>query len=173
MSRETSLEDPNEYMRMLDLMASAHHRVNRNVEVWAEETLREGARPLGWPRPSGRDGWIGAQDVAFTIFVAMSIEDWPKEDPRGTPPFDQQDPRFQTVLRVAQRALDEFIKTAIGELGGIGRLPGKRAAMNEIKAILVEQALRSGMPRGEAYAAVGLTKQSVSRAQKRERERLR
>lgn len=163
----------------------AMQRVLGDRAVWAEESARANAVPLSWPpriEAEGRAQLLQAfaEGAVESVLAAM----WQAEtgEPEPTDPrwrsrlsevaqqLDPADPDVQVVLRVARRAVlaaDADLCRDFGGIRGSHRLAGKRDWVNWVKAQAVDSAVRSGLARGEALAALGMSRASAYRAMHR------
>lgn len=137
--------------------------------LWMAETQRVGATPLPWPfvdAPGGNNAWpqlvqrlaASLVDVALHAIHTAHGEAIP-EDPEAAD--------FQVILRVAARASSAGADALVARFGGAGRISIKRDVENYLKWIHAEEAIRSGLPRKEAFERAGISRQSAYRALKR------
>lgn len=159
-------------------------------QVWADESGRTGAAPLSWPPTitmaqgvkGNHAGLLAAMAGAAvqTVLESMLEADAghpPPEDPRRRAQLrdivqhlDAADPEVQIILRVVERAITAASAALCAGFGGPRaprRLTGKREFVNWMKAREVDAAVRSGIPRAEALAALGFGKSSAYRAMRR------
>lgn len=160
--------------------------------IWAEEMARTDAAPLSWPPqikmidPEIGDhaGLIQTLAVTAVEMVIVSMGEQLTGEPPADDPvsraklreivqaLDQSDPEVQIVLRVVNRAIqaaDMVLCDQFGGKRGAHRLSGKREFLNWVKAREVEAAVRSGIPRAEALAALGFSRAAAYRAMNRKR----
>lgn len=157
--------------------------------VWAEETARIDAAPLSWPPqivmvdPRANNAGLlralvltAVEQVLLAMIEAETGEKapidplWRSRLQHIAGNLDPADHDVQIVLRVVNRAMvaaDRVLCDEFGGKRGAHRLSGKREFFNWAKAREVSDAVRSGMPRAEALAALGFSRSSAYRAMKR------
>lgn len=140
--------------------------------VWREESASAEQRLLAWPRPADGTTFNWMLSILFNadvdvLLVLLKAHD----DPRSPAwPPDVHDPKMQVLLRVVQRALQAGAAALVAEFGG-ERITGRRAFVNRSNEAMADLALRSGLKRDEAFAALGLGRRQGFRANKRARRK--
>jgi hypothetical protein len=157
---------------MADIFADADEAMRSvlvDPVVWAEEMGRPEPEPLPWPivttPNTGRKAvftWMMLGAVGFALDWVKAIEGDGSEIPK-----DPSDGRFQTVLRVAARAVDAAAARVGGRWDEPGRLSGWRTFTNWLKKRRMDQIARSGAKGKEAARLAGLGTSSSYRAQER------
>lgn len=148
---------------------AVYHRASLPVlddpQVWAEEAQRTGARLLAWPRPCEGTQHARLRAILFNAdvdVVLVLLHD--KGDPLAPAlPPDVHDPKMQVLLRVVQRSAEAGWAALQAAFGGM-ELTRRRDYINGTIEALADVAWRSGLPRGEAFAAVGINRRQGYRA---------
>lgn len=155
-----------EVVREFDAAARA---VLGDPSVWAEEAERPSLAPLPWPLRRGGQGYGQLLRYLCELLVEDVLATM-REAGREPPPEDVGHPEFQWVLRVVKRAADAGDAALVAKFGGTGRLSIKRDLDNFVKRLRAEEAVRSGLPRGEAFSRLGLSRAGAYRALGRPRK---
>ena len=136
--------------------------------VWDQEAARLDATPLPWPLRMHGEGFaqlMRALAAASVDTVRDAIAR--TRGPQAVPPEDPTDPAFQMILRVVKRACDAAEVALCARFGGSGPLPLKRELLKLARANDADRAIRSGMPRAQAFKAAGISKAAAYRALRR------
>jgi len=135
--------------------------------AWAEEAAREGAPALPWPLQARGEGYpqllrILAMESVQSVLQAIHEADGHQVQQ------DVASAEFQIILRVVNRAVQAADKAIRREFRP-GRLTGKRAFSNWLKAREVDAAVRAGGSRQDALSALPISRAAAYRAMKRKR----
>lgn len=152
----------------IEVYQRASSAVLFDAVIWQQEANNQDQRLLQWPRPAGgtqSDRLLSVlfnADVEVLLFLLADagdarIPNWP---------LDLNDPKMQVLLRVVQRSMDVGWRAMVAEFGGL-ELSGRRRYKNEVMESLSDLALRSGLPRGDAFAALGIGRRQGFRSLKR------
>ncbi len=152
--------------------------------VWAEEAARTGAPLLPWPpamKGHGRPQLLRILAHTAVEMVMLSMHEAANQESAPTGPefkarlyglvqaLDPADQDVQIVLRVVNRAVqaaDGAMCDRFGGKRGLHRLSGKREFLNWVKSREVDDAVRSGMSRAAALAALPFSRAAAYRAMK-------
>lgn len=135
--------------------------------IWQQEARNPDRRLLQWPRPAEGTQSDRLLSVLFNADVDVLLYLFEDEGDARMPtwPPDVHDPKMQVLLRV-QRSMDVGWRAMVAGFGGL-ELSGWRRYKNEVMASLSELALRSGLPRDDAFAALGIGRRQGFRSLKR------
>ena len=178
--------DAGEILRIFD---AATQPVLGNPAVWAEERARVDAPDLPWPlKRTGKDYERLmrhlVERVVDNVLDAMRQDTLnvvtpegirvrvPNTGARGFAAVPAQNPKladFQIVLRVVKRATDTAEAALSQRFGGTGRISTRRDMVNYLKRMEAERAIRSGLPRDEAFRKAGLARSTAYRVLGRKR----
>jgi hypothetical protein len=155
---------------------AAAWQVLNDPAAWAQEAQRAGAAPLPWPPPmpatqAGRLFRLLVMADVDVVLCLLHINGDPLS-PGLVPGAD--DPKMQTVLRVARRSMLAGEAAVVAAFGG-ARITGKRDYLNATREQWAEVALalarRDGLTRDEAFALLDIPRRQGFRAIKRRRTR--
>ena len=144
---------PSDFETWLRLLEDCRLAILCDPKAWLVEAGNHGARPLAWPRPVEGRGYKRFVAWTFNELVEGAMQAMRESDEPAEliPPMDPMDPVFQVVLRLAQRTIEEWDKRVVQEFRGlVGPISGRREFLKALKLARVHEAVRSGLPRGEA-----------------------
>ena len=159
----------NDLTEVLAVFEAAALEVLGDIDIWAEEARRERWAPLPWPVALQEEGYprllqAFVLGIVENVLGDMRATGWIPPDPSTPESWE-----FQVLLRVVKRAVDAGDLAMRKHSGGMGRLSGKRELENYFKREAVDAAIRSGLPRAQAFRDLGMSKASAYRAMKRNR----
>ena len=140
---------------------AAYHAASAAVwndeAVWCTERASIEKRLMAWPRPYEGTQYNRLLSVLFNADVDVLLYILKERDDPASPawPPDARDPRMQVLLRVMQRSMEAGAAAIQRDFGGL-ELTRKRDYMNAVKESLADVAVRSGLPRAEAFALFGI-----------------
>ncbi len=151
---------------------AAYHAASMAVwndeRVWREEQASTESRLMAWPRPCEGTQLNRLLSVLFNGDVDLVLCLLRERDDMASPawPPDAHDPKMQVLLRVVQRSMVAGHAAVQAGFGGL-ELSHRRAYMTATMEALADMAVRSGLPRAEAFEAVGIAKRRGFRAARR------
>lgn len=152
----------------LKVYQHASMAVMDDPSVWDEEGSSSEQRVLAWPRPYEGTQHRRLLAVLFNAdvdVVLVLLKD--REDPRCPTWLPSvNDPAMQVLLRVVQRGAEAGDAALVKAFGGL-ELTGKRAFSNMVTDQLADMAVASGLPRREAFDALGIGQRQGFRARAR------
>ena len=139
-----------------------------DVDVWRQETVNPTDRLLAWPRPAEGTQLERLLSVLFNADVDVLLVLLKARGDTLSPawPPDPRDPRLQVLLRVVQRSMGAGRRAMVAAFGG-KELNRRRDYINAVIEQMAAEAVASGLPRAEAFAALGIGKRRGFRARKR------
>ncbi len=135
--------------------------------IWATEAENVAAAPLPWPLQQRGEGYPQLLRI-LAVEAVQSVLQAIHDAERQTVDADPASPDFQVILRVVHRAV-QAADIAICSEFKPGRLTGKRAFANWVKAREVQAAVQSGEPRADALGKLPMSRAAAYRAMKRRR----
>jgi hypothetical protein len=155
---------------------AASKAVWNDPAVWIEERDNSDQRLLQWPRPHVGTAYEKLLQSLFNADVDVILI---LLESRGHPalpalPPEVDDPKFQVVLRVAHRAFLRGKEAIERKFGGYERVTGLKEFRNDVTALGVDLAIRSGLRRemgDQAFTALGISRSAAYRAMNRPRRR--
>lgn len=140
-----------------------------DLSVWADEARRDGAAPLPWPLRVDGKGYQQLFRILAVSMIENALDALREAHGPAAVPNDPSSHFFQVILRVARRATDAGEQALLQRFGGSGRMSVKRDLLNWAKKRDADAAIRSGLPRDEAFRQAGLSRAGAYRALHRKR----
>jgi hypothetical protein len=152
---------PEDWANAVKVFRGAAFAVWNDLAVWEQEATNTGGPLLG--RPVASDGKPRSWTYSKWFVLQANVEIDTVAQVLEINDVELSDPRVQHLLRVVKRACERAEADVLAAFGGV-RVTGRREFMKRVKASLVDEAVRSGKPRHEAFQEMGISHSSAYRA---------